>query len=151
MVRHIPLHRNQKTYDDFFINQAGYGLPVFVGSRSQRGRGLGSFLSGIGRMVLPILKTGGKALLREGTRTGLSVLSDVLEGKNIKDSFKDHATEAGKRLLHGAVQHVSQNMTGSGLAPPGEPFKKRIKRHAKHHRAQSKKRHSKKRKSDIFG
>ena len=141
MVRHVQLRRSPKAYEAFFCQQAGHGLPVFIGSRSQRGRGLGSFLSSIGRMVLPIFKTGGKALLREGAMTGLRVAKDALDGRNVNESFKDHARDAGKRLLHGAVDHLAGNQSGSGLrAPPGEPARKRIKRHTKRSRTQSKKR-----------
>lgn len=156
MVRHIPLRRNLKAYEAFFGQQAGHGLPVFIGSRSQRGRGLGSFLSGIGRMILPIFKTGGKALLREGALTGLQVAKDALDGRNVSDSFKQHARESGKRLLHGAVDHLTGDQTGSGLrAPPGEPARKRIKNHVQRRRSQSKKRPTKKKSkkrvvSDIF-
>lgn len=143
MVRHIALKRSPKAYEAFFCQQAGHGLPVFIGSsRSQRGRGLGSFLSGLGRMILPVLKTGGKALLREGAMTGLQVARDALDGRNISDSFKEHARGAGKRLLHGAVDHLSGNQSGSGLrAPPGEPARKRIKRNTQKSIFQSKRRH----------
>lgn len=141
MGRHVQLKRSPKAYENFFCQQAGHGLPVFIGARSQRGRGLGSFLSGIGRMILPIFKTGGKALLREGALTGLQVARDALDGRNVKDSFKEHARDAGKRLLHGAVDHLAGNQSGSGLrAPPGEPARKRIKRYASASRSQSKKR-----------
>lgn len=161
MVRHIPLKRSQKAYDAYFCQQAGHGLPVFIGSRSQRGHGLGSFLSGIGRMILPIFKTGGKALLREGALTGLQVARDALDGRNVGESFKEHARDAGKRLLHGAVDHLAGNQSGSGLrAPPGEPARKRIKLGAHKRRSQSKKRRqtrqkknkkNKKSVTDIFG
>lgn len=165
MVRHIPLRRSQKAYEAFFSQQAGHGLPVFIGSRSQRGRGLGSFLSGLGRMILPILKTGGKALMREGALTGLQVARDALDGRNVSESFKEHARESGKRLLHGAVDHLAGNQAGSGLwVPPGQPARKRIKRYVSRSRSQSKKRrqprqkkNKKKRKkktrsvTDIFG
>lgn len=152
MVRHVPLRRNAKIYEDFYCNQAGHGLPVFVGGRSQRGRGLGSFFSGLGRTILPWLKTGGKALLREGIGTGLQVAQDALAGKNVGESFKEHAKEAGHRLLQGAVQHIAGNQSGSGIrrkaiaAPPGEPLTKRIKRSVGRRRAHKKA----KTYSDIF-
>jgi hypothetical protein len=74
MVRHTLLHRTPKLYDEYYCSQGGEGIPVFVGERSQRGHGIGSFFSGFGRMILPWLKTGGKALLREGVGTGFSRL-----------------------------------------------------------------------------
>ena len=142
MVRHATIHRNPKLYEEFFCNQAGNGLPIFVGGRHKKGHGLGSFFSGLGRMVLPWLKTGGKALLREGVTSGLQVAQDALGGVNIRDSMRDRAKEASQRLLAGAVDHVTQS--GSGIrrrkrpAPPGEPCRKRIKPAAKRQRAHSK-------------
>jgi hypothetical protein len=161
MVKHTLLRRNPKLYEDFYCNQNGHGLPIFIGGRNQRGHGIGSFFSGLGRMVLPWLKTGGKALLREGVSTGLHVANDALAGRNVGESFKEHAKEAGHRLLQGAVQHIGQNQSGSGLRrkralsrPPGEPLEKRIKlTHRPNHKhsktcAKTKKKHPKY--SDIF-
>lgn len=162
MVRHSPLHRNPKVYEDFYCSQGGHGLPVFVGGRNQRGYGIGSFFSGLGRMVLPWLKTGGKALLREGVSTGLHVANDALSGRNLGESIKDRASSAGKRLLGQAIDHISQEGGGIGRrgrmkrgigAPPGEPFAKKIKTLQRRHIAQ--KAHQKKKKkhpshSDIF-
>ena len=99
MVKHSPLRRNPRVYEEYFCDQVGHGLPVFIGGHSQYGQGLGSFFSGLGRTILPWLKTGGKALLREGLGTGLQVAQDALAGRNIGDSFKEHAKEAGQRLL----------------------------------------------------
>lgn len=156
MVRHVPLKRHAKLYEDHYCNQAGHGLPVFIGGRHQRGHGIGSFFSGLGRMVMPWIKTGGKALLREGLGTGLQVAQDALAGRNVGESFKEHAKEAGQRLLHGAVEHLAGNQSGSGFRkrktapPPGEPFKKRIKRSRKNRTSHSARKRSK-RYSDIFG
>jgi hypothetical protein len=147
-------------YEDFYCNQAGHGLPVFIGGRSQRGHGIGSFFSGLGRMVLPWLKTGGKALLREGVGTGLQVANDALAGRNAGDSFREHAKEAGQRLLRGAAEHVAGNQSGSGIrrrataAPPGEPFSKRIKpspRPRQSHKKPKKNQKQQQQNSDIFG
>lgn len=165
MVRHVPLRRNPKVYEDFFCSQAGHGLPVFIGGRSQKGRGLGSFFSGLGRMILPWLKTGGKALLREGVGTGLQVAQDALAGRNVGNAFRERTKEAGGRLLQGAVDHLTNNQSGSGVrrrrrkrtraAPPGEPQRKRIKpqpkRRRTHKQNSNKNRRTKKRNySDIF-
>lgn len=157
MVRHTPLHRRPKLYEDFYCNQSGHGLPVFVGGRSQRGHGLGSFFGGLGRMLLPFFKTGGKALLREGVGTGLRVAQDALAGRNVGDSFRNHAKEAGSRLLKGAVHHLADNQSGSGIrrkrrkpAPPGEPARKRIKPTPRRRRSHKKTKQSQKRFTDIF-
>lgn len=116
-----PLVGSSKAYEDYYCSQAGHGLPVFIGRRHMRGRGLGSLLGGIGRSLIPLLKSGGKALLKEGARTGMQVAQNVLAGQNIKSAMKQGARQGGKRLLHGAIGHVT------GSAPPGEPSTRRIK------------------------
>ena len=92
-----------KLYEDYYTNQVGHGLPVFVGGRSFRGHGLGSLLAGIGLAVVPLLKSGGKVLLKEGARTGLQVAQDVLSGHRFDTALKQRSHQAGKRLLNQAT------------------------------------------------
>ena len=103
MGRHCDYQSCQQLYDDYYGQQVGHGLPVFVGGRTYRGHGLGSLLAGIGRAVVPLLKRGGKALLKEGARTGLQVVSDVASGQRVGSALKRRSAEAGKRLLQSAV------------------------------------------------
>ena len=77
-----PYRPNPALYDAYYTTQVGHGLPVYVGGL--RGRGLGSILGGLLRTAVPLLKRGGKALLKEGIRSGLGVAQDVLSGQNIK-------------------------------------------------------------------
>lgn len=114
---------NGREYDDYFQHQVGRGLPVFVGGGGGglRGNGLSSVLSGLFRSAVPLLKQGGKALLREGGRTGIGLAQDLFAGKNLKTAAQTRAKEAGKRLFQRAVGQV----TG------GRPPQKRIKRTAK--------------------
>jgi len=54
-------------------------MPVFVGSRYQRGHGLGSVLSGFfRRFIVPLFKTHGKTLALDALRTGMDVADDML-------------------------------------------------------------------------
>ena len=56
-----------------------YSAPPFV----QRGHGIGSFLSGVFRLVLPVLWSGVKTIGRETLRNGrkfLSYLADITAG-----------------------------------------------------------------------
>ena len=61
-----------------------------------RGRGLGSLLSGLVRSAVPLLKSGGKALLKEGAKTGMQLAQYVLSGQNLKSASKQRAQKAGK-------------------------------------------------------
>ena len=122
MVRRCPYNSCQKLYEDYYNQQVGHGLPVFAGGRTHRGRGLGSLLAGIGRAVVPLLKRGGKALLKEGARTSMQVAHDVLSGQRIGSSLKQRAGQAGKRLFHQAVTHAAG---GSKRIKRNNPNKKK--------------------------
>ena len=103
-----------RLYEDYYNqqHQTGHGgLPVFVGSG-----GLSSVLSGIGRSLIPLFQRGGKALLREGARTGLQVVSDVASGKSAEASLKRRSGEAGERLLKRikTSRAVAGRQTGRG-------------------------------------
>jgi len=147
MVRKCPFHTDNKLYEDYYYNQVGNGLPVFVGGRNYRGNGLGNLLGGIGRAIVPLLKRGGKALLKEGARTGMQMAQDVLSGQSLGTSFNQRASQAGKRLFRQAVDSVR----GAG----GQPTRKRIKPTTPRRRKQTpkKKRSGGRTKTakDIFG
>ena len=129
----IPYTPNHKLYDDYYANQTGHGIPVYIGG--MRGRGLGSVLSGLFRAVVPLLKRGGKAMLKEGVTSGLQVAQDVLSGANLKNAVKKRVRGTGRRLLKRAF--------GGLKPPPGEPVKKRIKKRVRYSKS--------KRSRDIFG
>lgn len=132
MGRQCNYQSCQKLYDDYYTQQVGHGLPVFVGGRSYRGHGFGSLLAGIGRSVIPLLKRGGKALLKEGARTGLQVVSDVASGQRVGASLKRRSAQAGKRMLHNAVNpkrikttsKSGRKQTGAGLRKNQQKSKK---------------------------
>lgn len=118
----------KNVFEDYYLHQAGTGLPVFVGARSQRGHGL---LGGLARMMIPLIKRGGRSLLKHGVQTGAEILGDVLSGQNLKTAAQRRVKQRGQRLL----QQASQTLTGAGNgrkrktppAPPGAPARKRIK------------------------
>lgn len=91
------------TIRDFYSQpQTGNGLAVFSGSRRQMG---GSFLSGLARYALPVLKfLGGKAL-----NIASNVAADVITDKKpLGQSLKRRAKE----------EIVSTLKRGRGASPP---------------------------------
>jgi len=84
-----------KAYEDYYVNQAGNGMPFFVGAQQQKGYGLGGVLASIGRAVMPFFKTGARAIGREALRSGMQFASDVLEGQNVKQAPVRRAKQAG--------------------------------------------------------
>ena len=91
-------------YEDYYSRQVGGLMPVFVGSRQQRGHGLGSVLGGIfRRFLIPFFKTRGKALATDALRTGVNVPEDVLGGRTLKESVKRRVPEGIKRSAQSLV------------------------------------------------
>lgn len=138
-------------YEDYYLQQAGNGgIPIFVGSRFQRGHGgLGNLLGGLTRMFVPLLKKGGKTLLKEGLRTGVDILGDVVGGSDIKSSAKKRIQQSGSRLLNSAAASLKPP------APPGEPMRQNLKRKrsrsSKPSRSRNQSRNKKLKRRDIFG
>lgn len=91
------MHHN--LYEDYYLQQAGSGLPVFSGVESQRGHGLGSILGGLLRSATPLLKIFGKKLGQQGLKSGLQVATDVLSGANPKEALKRRAKEGALSLI----------------------------------------------------
>ena len=122
----IPYRADPALYNDYFKNQVGHGMPVYIG----RG-GLGNVLSGLFRSVVPLIKRGGRALLKEGVRTAVQVGSDVIDGKNIKTALKSRTAETGKRMLRDTIKNFEEtdSPSQSRQGPPGKrPRKSPIKR-----------------------
>lgn len=74
--------------------QSGGSMNVFAGTRYQKGYGLGNILSGLFRSAVPLLKKGAVSLGKTALKTGLNVVKDGLEGKNIKRSIKQNFKQA---------------------------------------------------------
>ena len=111
-------------YEDYYSRQAGGGMPVFVGSRYQRGHGLGSVLSGLfRRFIVPLFKTHGKTLALDALRTGMDVADDVLgSGRGFKESIKKRVPQGIKRTAESLIRQ-----SGSGVG--GRNTRKRRKTH----------------------
>jgi len=99
-------------------------MPFYSGAQYQRGHDLGSIFASIGRAVLPLVKSGAKAVGLEVLKSGTRIASDVLAGENVKRAAIRRAKQAGSNLLNRAVG-----------GPPGErfsqPVSKRLKRKQK--------------------
>lgn len=103
-------------YEDYYSHQAGSGVGViYKGTPYQRGHGIGSFLGGLFRSVLPLLSSGARAIGKEALSTGVGVLSDMFNAQPIDDSIKTRLKEATtnlKRKVDSKIERI--NMSGSG-------------------------------------
>lgn len=107
MIAKCPYRCNPRLYEDYYLHQTGHGLPVFIGGKGLHGHGLGSVLGGLFRAAMPLIKQGGKALLREGSRAGAQMIGDVLSGQNLKTAAKNRARQVGQNMLTQAVNRIS--------------------------------------------
>lgn len=106
--------------DQVGMGRRGYGgiSQVYIGAPNQRGHGIGSFLGGLFRRVLPFLKRGANALGKEMVRTGMNVASDVIHRDTpIKESLKTRIRESGNNLKRKAEEQIDTLMHGTGYMP----------------------------------
>lgn len=93
----------------------GGGIPrVFVGSPYQRGHGIGSFLGGLFRRVLPYLTNGIKAVGKEALRAGINIIDDTENNTPLNVAVKQRFEESRDNLKRKAKEKISSLMKGSG-------------------------------------
>ena len=97
---------------------------IYVGSPYQRGHGgIGSFLAGIFRRVLPLFTRGAKAVGKEVVRSSMNIMSDVTTRNTpIKESIRKHFKESGEILKRKAEEKLDKLMEGSGYKLPRQDF-----------------------------
>lgn len=147
-------------YTQYYNDQVGGRIGrVYTGTPHQRGHGIGSFLGGLYRTVLPLFKTGMKAIGKETIRSGFNVLDDVTNNNmNFREAFKKRGNESLDNLKRKAVDKIDRVMSGSGYKKRRVVKKRqsRKKRPVKRVKEGSIKKKSKKKKSsqrqkrDIF-
>ena len=131
---------------------------IYVGSPYQRGHGgIGSFLAGIFRRVLPLFTRGAKAVGKEAVRTGMNIMSDVTTRNTpFKESIRQRFKESGEALKRKAEEKLDKLMEGSGYKSPryGLPLQLRMgvgsdtNHRGKKKKSSSRKRKTRKRKSN---
>jgi hypothetical protein len=92
----------------------------FRGARMQRGYGIGGIFKSLARYAIPLFKQGAKVVGKRALQAATEVGQDVLQGKNVRESFKSR----GKQVVSDVVENAAKKvMTGKGC-------KKGIKRAA---------------------
>jgi len=103
---------NDCDFRRYYLDQAGSGLSdirIFKGFPYQRGYGIGSTIR---RFGVPLLQFLGRHLLS----TGMSIGSDILAQKNIKESLKQRVKEGSKSAAKEGLSRLSSlvDQAGSG-------------------------------------
>lgn len=100
-------------YEDYYKSQIGSGMPVFEGSRGQKGHGLGSMLSGLFRSAMPMIKRGLASFGKQALKTGLEVANDVMGGHTFQESARRRIPDGIKSF---AANTNFSSQSGSGRA-----------------------------------
>ena len=109
-------------------------MTVFRGSpwqlgHGQMGYGLGGLFRSVARTVMPMVKSGAKALGNIALNSGANFIGDVLAGKNVKEAAKARPREAADATKQKAVQRLrAYAQTGSGKRRKKTTEKKRAKK-----------------------
>lgn len=109
-------------YIAYYEQQAGGGAvgkfnhfgPVYTGPAYQRGHGIGAFLGGLFRRILPFFGSAARAVGKEALNAGLNVMGDVVTNRvPIKEALENRLTESGLNLKRKAKEKIN-SMMGSG-------------------------------------
>ena len=146
-------------YVRYYLDQQGRGMTVFRGSpwqigHGQMGYGLGGLFRSVARAVMPMVKSGAKALGNIALKSGANFVGDVLAGKNVKEAAKARTLEAANVAKRKAVNKL-MNQTGSEKRGSKQAEKKTAKKR-KAFTSTARSKQTKKRRTtfvskDIFG
>lgn len=96
----------------------GGGIPIYSGSRRQRG---GSIFGALRNMFMPVISALGKKIAKRGAKSAIGLASDVVNDafafKNIPDSLAKHGKKRALNLTRYAADeglNSLQQMIGSG-------------------------------------
>lgn len=126
------------------LYQRGYGLGYDIDLGQTYGLGFSDGLMSLIRYALPMLKGGLQYLGKQAVSTAANIAQDAIEGKNVRDSAKEHISKAGEEILAKAPasiteafikptgvkrKAVSQDSAGALVArarlpPPSKKFKR---------------------------
>ena len=132
----IIMDRTAAFYSQPTYVQRGGGLPVYSGSRRQRG---GSVLGSLKSMFMPIIDNIKASAIKNAKQEAWGLAKglawDAFRGKNMANSFKErglhHAKQLGKNTIRDAVGIVSAPIKRKRQAIRKKRPLKRRKRTAK--------------------
>lgn len=102
-------------YQHYYSHQAGSGIgSVYKGVPYQRGHGIGSFLGGLFRSVVPLLSSGFRSVGKEALNAGVGLLSDMMSSHPLEESLKSRFNDASTNLKRKADEKINSLMSGSG-------------------------------------
>jgi hypothetical protein len=98
-MTHVFIDPDKLDWSSFLASQEGGGK-YFVGTKYQRGFGVFSntILPGIARFLIPIAKNFATSAGQQGVEAGTKILGDLSEGRDFKESLKEHSKQSLEQL-----------------------------------------------------
>ena len=105
-------------YEKYYAIQAGGGIDSWYrGAPVQRGHGIGSFLGGLFRAALPLIKRGAIAVGKQALGCGVNVLDDIDNGIPLNTSLNIRMNDASNNLKRKAKDNLIGFLRGEGYKP----------------------------------
>ena len=82
-------------------------MPIYAGSLSQKGYGIGGLLRGIASFIKPIFFSKAKKALAD---TAMGVIKDTVSGVPVTTSLRTHASSQGMKILGNALGSVGKTV-----------------------------------------
>lgn len=114
----------QSLLEQYYLAQAGTGGSFYSGpiyqrgaGSLQRGAGIGSFLGGLIRRILPILRKGTIAVGKEVINSGSNFMTDIGNNVDPKTALKKRSAEAVSNLTKKVMQGSGYKRRASTKKP----------------------------------
>lgn len=89
--------------------QNGGFVSGFQGLPYQRGAGFGSFLRGLFKMAVPLMKKAAKNVGKQAIRTGAAIAADVARGQDFVPALKEHGLEGAAVLADKVKNYIDKS------------------------------------------
>ena len=107
---HVVFDPDSVDWSSYFQEVQVGGNAYFMGAPHQRGAGIGSVFGSLFRFLLPMFKSIGRELGKEGLAVGSRVLDDVARGEHVRDAFVNQTSDGMRNLL--SRHDVSEGLKG---------------------------------------
>ena len=89
-ILHYDNGGDADAYEDYYVNQSGYKLPVLHNQRTQRGHGIGNIFGGLFWALFRFIKR------RKALQTGIQIANELAEGRSLKEAAKESVGKKDK-------------------------------------------------------
>lgn len=131
---------DDENWDAFFQAQIGGGYYFEGIPYMQSGGGIGTILSTVMRFLLPIAKSVGREVGKEGLALGSRLLGEMAEGRNVQESIKREGRQSLGKLASKATSYlqegqgrkkkkISQSIVGRRLRTVVPKKRAKVQRH----------------------